>query len=267
MTDLFSSAIEAALCAGIEIMRIYETEETHITIKSDTSPVTQADIAASNIIETILQRTNIPIICEETQHDSYSNRTSWTHTWIVDPLDGTKDFIERNGEFTVNIALIEHNKPTFGVIYIPVFDTLYFGGKTWGAYMISQCSLRIDSFDYKHITAIAIPLPLVQTHNTTIIVASRNFFDNNTKQFIQNILDNNQHATITHLGSSLKFLEVAAGKAWQYPRKSQIHEWDIAAGYAIAEGAGCTVKNIDTQQEISFNTESLLCPGFIVQRD
>ncbi|HON53755.1 MAG TPA: 3'(2'),5'-bisphosphate nucleotidase CysQ [Bacteroidales bacterium] len=262
----FSKAIEAALNAGIEIMHIYESEDLRINTKNDSSPVTQADIAASNIIETILHSTHIPIICEETTHAPYSIRSSWNKVWIIDPLDGTKDFIERNGEFTVNIALIEKNIPLFGVIYIPVYDTLYFGGQNYGSYMLTQCSLRIDSFDYEHIASMSVQLPLTETCNTNIIVASRSFFDSDTQEYIDSFIAQHPGSEIKHLGSSLKFLEVATGKAYIYPRKSHIHEWDVAAGHAIAEGAGCIFTTIDTHERIGYNSESLLCPAFILQR-
>ncbi|HPH15878.1 MAG TPA: 3'(2'),5'-bisphosphate nucleotidase CysQ [Bacteroidales bacterium] len=266
MHTLFSTAIEAALCAGVEIMRIYESEDIKISTKEDSSPVTQADIAASTCIEHKLAQTHIPILCEETTHAPFSIRKTWKMLWIVDPLDGTKDFIEKNGEFTVNIALVSEGTPLFGVIYIPVYDTLYFGGPNHGAYMLSQCSLRLESFDYNRIKQISTVLPVVVPCNSTIIVASRSFYDKDTEEFIQSMLNKHTEYSIKHIGSSLKFLEVASGKAHMYPRKSHIHEWDIAAGHAITQGAGCSVTTIDTLSPIAFNTDSLLCPGFIVKR-
>lgn len=262
----FAKAFEAALSAGLEIMRIYESEDIKIDLKNDSSPVTQADIAASKIIESVLQSTHIPILCEETDHAPYSIRSLWNHIWIVDPLDGTKDFIDKNGEFTVNIALVAYGKPLFGIIYIPVYDTLYFGGKQYGSYMLTQCSLRIDSFEYKHIQSISTPLPIMSQCNTNIIVASRSFFDDETRAYIETYSQQHSGTEIKHIGSSIKFLEVASGKAAIYPRKSRIHEWDIAAGHAIAEGAACRIVNINQNTPITYNTESLLCPGFIVSR-
>lgn len=262
---LIETAIRASLLAGIEIMQVYQTD-FEVQNKSDNSPVTQADIAASCEICKILALTHIPIICEENEVESYTKRKDWKQIWIVDPLDGTKDFIMRNGEFTINIALIENGNPIGGVIYIPALDTLYFGIIGIGAYVISKVSTRIDSYNWDKLCTIANKLPLITQKNNFIIMASRSFLDDKTKSYIQEFANSKPNRKIVQLGSSLKFLEVASGKADLYPRLSHIHEWDIAAGDAIARASGCSVTDFHTKQPITYNSETLESPCFIVQR-
>lgn len=262
---LIELAIQAAMLAGIEIMKVYQTD-FEVYTKSDQSPVTQADLAASDIICKILAQTNIPIICEENPIEKWEIRKDWKQLWMIDPLDGTKDFIMRNGEFTVNIALIENNTPVGGVIYVPAIDSLYFGLEHIGAFFISKVSTTVDNFSWKNLLVFAAQLPLLQSSTEYVIMASRSFLDKETENFIAKIISDTPNARMEQLGSSLKFLRVATGKAHLYPRLSQIHEWDIAAGDAIARAAGCSVIDYNTNKDIVYNSEFLQSPNFIVSK-
>src|SRR5690554_6410978 len=161
-TKLLENAIYASCDAGYEIMNIYKTNDFDISTKSDSCPVTRADIAASNSIISHLQATGIPIICEETVEIPYEKRKLWNTVWIVDPIDGTKNFIKKNNEFTVNIALLENQEPTIGVVYVPAYDTLYFGTSRIGAFCIQDISKKIDNFAIANLLKHATQMPFVQ---------------------------------------------------------------------------------------------------------
>jgi len=260
------TAIQAALLGGNEIMQVYISEDFGVESKSDNSPVTKADIAASNVITPILEKTGIQIINEETQTVDYKIRKNWKQVWIVDPLDGTKEFINQNGEFTVNIALIENNSPVLGVIYVPVSDTLYFGISNDASYIISKVSTTVDSFDIEHLISFAQKLPTIQEHNVYRVVASKSHLNKETQSFIDNLKTTQENVEIISVGSSLKFCIVASGKADIYPRFGPTCEWDIAAGDAIARGAGCSVTVAKTGEDMIYNREDILNPHFIVKR-
>jgi|SRR5690554_3597262 3'(2'), 5'-bisphosphate nucleotidase len=267
LIQLLEQAIYAALQGGTEIMRIYTSEEIEVETKADNSPLTQADIAASNAIEAILKKTDIPIICEETSHTPFKERKKWDYVWIVDPLDGTKEFIARNNEFTVNIALIHNHKPILGVIYVPADDTIYFGLEKNGSYMLENTSISLSEIRYEHIVDKARLLPFFQKGQEYNIVASRSHLSAETEQFISNIQKSHPSAQTVSIGSSLKFCLVANGHAQIYPRFGPTCEWDTAAGDAIARAAGCTTYNAETHKYIEYNTkEDFFNPFFIVER-
>ncbi|MDA3882381.1 MAG: 3'(2'),5'-bisphosphate nucleotidase CysQ [Bacteroidales bacterium] len=267
LIQLLEHAIYAALQGGTEIMRIYTSEEIEVETKADNSPVTQADIAASNEIEAILKKTNIPIICEETSHTAFEERKKWDYVWIVDPLDGTKEFITRNNEFTVNIALIHNHEPILGVIYVPADDTLYFGLHKVGSYMLENTSISLSEIRYEHIIQKATPLPFFQKTREYNIVASRSHISKETEKYISEIQQKHPNAQTVNIGSSLKFCLIASGRAHIYPRFGPTCEWDTAAGDAIARAAGCTTYNAETHEALKYNTqEDFLNPFFIVER-
>lgn len=261
------TAIQASLLAGTEIMNVYVSAEYDILEKEDLSPVTQADLIASKVIARTLAKTNIPIICEEAEKQPYEKRKKYTHVWLVDPLDGTQNFIEQCDDFTVNIALIEKQKPIAGVIYIPAQDVLYFGIPSIGAYVIHQVSVSIDSFKWEDLLDKALKLPLVTTKQSYTIVASYSFLDKETEQYIADQLYSIPNSSVINIGSSIKFLEMASGRADEYPRLMHLHEWDIAAGHAIAVASGCTMKQFHDSKDVLYNTESLKSPCFILKRN
>ncbi len=260
------TAVQAALLAGNEIMKVYISEDFGVQSKEDSSPVTKADIAASNAIMPLLENTGIPIINEETQKVDYSTRKTWKQVWIVDPLDGTKEFINKNGEFTVNIALIENGKPVLGVIYVPVTDTLYFGIVNQASYVISKFYIAVESLDYNHLVSKAQKMPLANTRSKYTVVASKSHLNAPTQDFINELKKETPDLECVSVGSSLKFCLVAMGKADIYPRFSPTNEWDIAAGDAIARGAGCSVIVAQTGKEMLYNRADLLNPDFVVKR-
>lgn len=240
-------AIAAAKKAGEAILKIYESKNFDIRIKDDNSPLTKADKEAHKIIITKLEETGLPILSEEGADIPFKTRKNWKSFWMVDPLDGTKEFIKRNGEFTVNIALIENRVPVFGVVYAPVLDKLYYGGKNIGAFLFEKS--RTSSLISKKMSG-----------DKVTIVASRSHLNEETQKFI-NQFDSVE--TIT-MGSSLKFMVLAEGKADYYPRFAPTMEWDTAAAQAIVTEMAFTVSELKTQKPLVYNKKNLLNPSFLV---
>lgn len=254
-------AIKAALEAGKRIMEIYENEDFSVEFKEDESPLTKADLAAHTIIVSALKETNIPILSEEGVDIPFEIRKDWKLLWIVDPLDGTKEFIKRNGEFTVNIALIEDHSPTLGVIYLPVLKELYFSDQGIGSFKIcgvDSTSSISDIFKNSH------ALPIRSNRETYTIVASRSHLSVETVEFIKQLEEQYGFVETISKGSSIKLCMVAEGQAEIYPRFAPTMEWDIAAGHAICKYAGCTVIDFVTKNEMLYNREKLLNNWFIV---
>lgn len=259
-------AIRAALDAGKAIMDIYTDPESDFEIerKADNSPLTKADKRANHIISTILSATPFPILSEEGKELPYTERKKWETLWIVDPLDGTKEFIKRNGEFTVNIALVKAGVPLLGVIYVPVRRELYYAEPSKGAYKL----IGIDSNSQPAMEAIwekAVRLPLAMGHQGLVVVASRSHQTDETVSFIENLRKQGQPVTLISSGSSLKICLIADGSADIYPRFAPTMEWDTAAGHAIARAAGCEIFHIDGKTPLRYNKEDLHNPWFIVK--
>ena len=249
--------------AGRTILKIYDSDEIGSHLKSDKSPLTAADLASNAVINTYLLKTEYPIISEENKQLDYSTRKTWDTCWMVDPLDGTKEFIKRNGEFTVNIALIKQGVPVMGVIYVPVTRELYYADvseKTAYKTLVSNDhSLKGELFLEKdRILPTSIPTKKVR------VVGSRSHMNQDTLNYISNLEKENKEVDIVSKGSSLKFCLVAEGKADVYPRFAPTMEWDTAAGDAICRAVGLKVIAQDTQKELKYNKESLLNPYFLV---
>jgi 3'(2'), 5'-bisphosphate nucleotidase len=260
MEKLLRIAIEAAIKAGVETLKIYNTE-FDVYEKNDASPLTEADKTSHNIIMNYLDKTNIPVLSEEGKSIPYENRKNWQQIWIVDPLDGTKEFIKKNGEFTINIALIENQKPVLGVIYVPVLQTLYFGTKLTGAYKAEQ----INSYDESAIETKKIKLP-IQENRPYTVVASRSHLSPETSTYIAEVEKNYGNIETLSRGSSLKLCMIAEGKADEYPRFAPTMEWDTAAGQAIIEASGGEVIDWQTKQPMLYNRENLLNNWFLAKR-
>lgn len=264
-TQLLKTTIHAALLAGKKILEIYKTD-FDIDYKADESPLTIADKSAHNIIEEKLLPTKIPILSEEGKHLPYSERKNWDRLWIVDPLDGTKEFIKRNGEFTVNIALVEKNQPKMGVIFCPTLKILYFADQSiGGAYKIRVGDdfekMKIDLDDLiKH----ADKLPVVNANRSFTIVASRSHLTEETKSFIAKIKEQIDDIQFISRGSSLKLCMVAEGGAELYPRYAPTSEWDTAAGQAIVENSGGKVLVAENRVPMTYNKADILNPWFLV---
>lgn len=253
MQDLLEIAKAAALDAGAEIMKIYTdpAQDFGIEKKADNSPLTLADKAAHLCIMRHLQETGIPVLSEEGLHLPYEQRKDWSRLWVVDPLDGTKEFIKKNGEFTVNIALVEDGAPVLGVIYIPVTDILYYGIVGEGA--------------WKKIGKKNIQLPLPAKHEGFVVVASRSHMTPETETYVEDVRRMHSHVELISSGSSIKICLVAEGAADAYPRFAPTMEWDTAAGDAIARAAGKHVVNVQTGHPLVYNKEDLHNPWFLVE--
>ncbi len=242
--------IDAARDAGIQILEVYNGRDFQVQEKEDLSPITLADQRAHKAIVKALEATDFPILSEEGSEIPYETRKDWEYFWMVDPLDGTKEFIKKNGEFTVNIALIHRQKPVLGVVYAPVSDQLYFGGEQIGAYKSENTDPETE-------------LELITNESGNIkIVASRSHTNQETKDFIAEYKD----AEILSMGSSLKFMLIAESKADIYPRFSPTMEWDTAAAHAILRGLDLEVISLEDKQPLRYNKENLRNPNFLVER-
>jgi len=255
--------VKLAVKAGDAIMEIYDspTEDWGVQSKSDDSPLTKADLAANAVICAELEKLypHFPIMSEENKNAEYDERSQWKAYWCVDPLDGTKEFVKRNGEFTVNIALMEAvdpedsskgAKPVLGVVYAPVLKKTYFGGRSVGAF------LAVDSAEAKPLKC----MEFSESDEGLVLVCSRSHLDERTQAF----LDKFSNASTKSMGSSLKFMLVAAGEAHVYPRLASTMEWDTAASQIIVEEAGGEVLNQETEKPVRYNKENLRNPFFYV---
>ena len=263
MRELLQTAIEASIKGGKEILNIYTTD-FEVVSKDDDSPLTMADKNANDVINTFLEPTGIPIISEENKQADYNVRKEWDTCWIVDPLDGTKEFIKRNGEFTVNIALVKNGTPVLGVIYVPVSKSLYFTAADGSnAYKIEIESE--DQFEIAEIFNNASIISPSSIPNKIRVVGSRSHLNEATQSFIDQLPTQNA-VEIVSKGSSLKFCLVAEGAADVYPRFAPTMEWDTAAGHAICQAAGVTVIDQNTQKPMQYNKENLLNSYFLVTK-
>jgi 3'(2'), 5'-bisphosphate nucleotidase len=267
--SMINTAITAAIKAGEEILKIYNDPKADFSVekKADNSPLTIADKASHNVIGSYLEKTGIPILSEEGLAIGYSERKKWDMFWLIDPLDGTKEFIKKNGEFTVNIALVKKGRAVMGVIYVPVSSTLYFGSEEDGAWKIERKSVNID---LKTIKTYGTRLPANtnnndNNNNSFRVVGSRSHMSKETEEYIKELEKEHQKIEIVSKGSSLKICMVAEGSAHQYPRFGPTMEWDTAAGHAIANAAGKKLWLTDLSGELQYNKENLLNPYFIVK--
>ena len=256
------TAIEAALEAGKVILEIYHSGDFDIEIKRDNSPLTKADKASHNVIMSYLTKTNIPVLSEEGRDIIYGERKEWNQLWIVDPIDGTKEFIKRNGEFTVNIALIENQKPILGVIFVPAKGELYYSSKEIGAFKVT---VDTELFDVDAIIEKASKIPFDRDDKTFTIVASRSHMSPETETYVQKMRDNHGEVHLISKGSSLKLCMVAEGVADCYPRFAPTMEWDTAAGQAICEHAGFQVIDWTTKENMIYNRKQLFNNWFLVK--
>ena len=259
------TAIRAAIEAGKAILKIYDTD-FEIETKADHSPLTTADKEAHRIISGYLKETGFPVLSEEGKQLSYEERKKWQQFWMVDPLDGTKEFIQKNGEFTVNIAFIDRHKTISGVIYVPVTDVLYVGLPEEGAFKLD--GTRNYNGTVKQLKQKAIRLPEVKTTETYTVVASRSHLNSETSAFLEELKKEHREIDVVSKGSSLKLCLIAEGKADIYPRFAPTSEWDIAAGHAIVNAAGGLVVLAEDQEtELRYNKENILNPWFIARRE
>ena len=246
---LLEKAIKAAELACQEILTVYQSDDFQTEVKGDNSPLTLADKKAHQIIASTLASANLPMLSEEGREIPYEERKSWEYFWMVDPLDGTKEFLKRNGEFTVNIALIHQTKPILGVVAVPVSGDVYYASVD-GAFLkrkgISKKLEHRGRIDLKQAGL--------------RVVASRSHLDEHTQQFINTL----KQPSLVSSGSSLKFMLLAEGAADVYPRFAPTMEWDTAAAQAIVNAVGLKVMQQGKEEELVYNKENLRNPGFLV---
>jgi 3'(2'), 5'-bisphosphate nucleotidase len=261
---MLQTAISAAIEGGKKILEIYGQDFT-VDYKKDNSPLTLADRLAHDVISHILARTGLPVLSEEGKDIPYESRSRWTQFWLVDPLDGTKEFIKRNGEFTVNIALIRRGEPVLGVILVPVTGHLYFGTVNSGAYRSITCD--ISTAGIQHILDNSIPLPLAYKPTVMTVVCSRSHISPQTEEYIRSLREKEPDLEFISAGSSLKLCMIAEGRARIYPRFGPTMEWDTAAGHAIVNASGGIVRVNGSHAPLTYNKPDLLNPWFIASRE
>lgn len=260
--ELLKIAINASIKGGHAIMEIYSSDFA-VEHKEDKSPLTQADKNCHTIIEEDLINTDIPILSEEGAKIPYDKRKRWKYSWLVDPLDGTKEFVKRNGEFTVNIALIHNGVPKMGVVYAPVNKELYFAMDSLGSYKRLNISKEVSNLN--HLISSSHVLPVDFKRETYTIVGSRSHMSEETEEFFNQKKKDYGSVKVIAIGSSLKICMVAEGKADAYPRYAPTMEWDTGAGHAIAKYAGFSVTQYNKDDEVVYNKKNLLNPWFLVK--
>jgi len=239
--------------AGDEIMKIYQ-QDFKVDYKADNSPLTKADIKSNEIITESLKDLypEIPILSEENKEVPYNIRKYWEYFWLVDPLDGTKEFVKKNGEFTVNIALIHKDTPVLGVIYAPVLEILYYAQKDQGTFKQEKNKKPQRLPIYKHAKDDALK-----------VIVSKSHYNQETKEFVNNLKRQYEKIEFINIGSSLKLCLIAEGKADIYPRLAPTMEWDTAAGQAIVEESKGRITKYKTEEFIRYNKQNLLNPYFV----
>lgn len=256
--EALTIALKASLDAGRKILNYYN-QSLEIALKEDRSPITIADKESQKIILNYLSTTPFPIISEEMENVLFQKRQKWDYCWIVDPLDGTKEFINKNGEFTVNIALVQNHTPILGVVYGPATGDLYFASKDIGAFKIriENDELNLDNL---------ISLPVKHNFDSLKVVVSRSHSNIQTEAFINALKEKYKHVETLIGGSSLKICKVAEGVAHLYPRFGRTMEWDTAAGHAVLKYSNANLFDIDSMQELQYNKINLENPNFIAIR-
>lgn len=259
LTKLLELSIDAALRAGEKTLKFYNSE-IDVIVKDDNSPLTLADLEANQVIMDYLTPTDIPILSEENKIIGFEERKDWKKFWLVDPLDGTKEFINKRSEYTVNIALIKDGHPILGVVYAPVLNLLYYGTKENGSYK----AITKKDFNSKKATKVSTQLKTGKLPKKINVVGSRSHLSEETKSFIERLEKHIPVEGFESYGSSLKLCMIAEGIADIYPRLGPTMEWDTAASHAVAIFAGSSVIEIEKAGPLIYNKENLLNPFFIV---
>ncbi|MEA1917907.1 MAG: 3'(2'),5'-bisphosphate nucleotidase CysQ [Campylobacterota bacterium] len=241
---------QIAVEAGEAILEIYN-EEFEVNFKDDNSPLTKADLKSNEIICEALKKLypTIEIMSEEDDETQYEVRKCWKSYWCIDPLDGTKEFVKRNGEFTVNIALMQDNRPVLGVVYAPVLKDMYSAKKGVGAF---KNGIQIVQNSSLHV------------RDKYVVVASNSHMNDETKKYIEE-LKKTKDVELVNIGSSLKFCLVAEGVADEYPRFAPTMEWDSAAAHSVLLECGKNIISVFDNEELKYNKKSLVNSGFIVR--
>ncbi len=260
---IFDSLVSICAHAGELILDVY-SREFPVEMKEDNSPLTQADRASHEYICSKLETIKvdgriIPLISEEGEIAPHEKRRNWDYYWLIDPLDGTKEFVKKNGEFTVNIALMKNSRPYAGIVYVPVTGAVYYGSEPTG-------SFRAAVKDGKSVNAIQLPDESINRRDDVLVAAgSRSHRSEDFDKFVNEWASDKGYSSVEVItaGSSLKFCMIAEGAADIYPRFSPTMEWDTAAAHAVVEGAGRSCTSLDGS-EFPYNKQSLKNGGFLV---
>lgn len=250
--------------AGNEILKVYSGNDFQVETKSDKTPLTIADKKSNDVIVNKLSLVlpAIPILSEESKKTPFQIRKEWEYLWIVDPLDGTKEFIKKNGEFSINLALVKDSIPVFGILYLPVKDILFYAAKGYGAYKQDNSGrfTRIlnnkKCEEYEQIT-----------DSPKRIIISRSHYTVETQQFVEEIKKQFSKVQLLSVGSAMKIAYLAEGKADIYPRLAPTMEWDIAAGQIILEESGGEILDFYEKIPLIYNKENLRNPWFVAYKD
>lgn len=266
---LLPKAFNAAVRAGWEIMKVYKNSDDYdIAVKSDKTPITIADRLAHNKIKEMLGETRIPILSEEGREMLYDERRNWELFWLVDPLDGTVEFIKGNNEFTVNIALMSDNRCVCSVIYVPYLQKAYVASQDMGAYLLTGIAPSdVACYSYDEICSARRRLPLAEhEHEGYRIAVSRSHQTDETKAYIDAVRAERGDVEIVEQGSSYKFCMLAEGVIDYYPRTTHTYEWDTAAAELILSEAGGSTLSLPDYQPLRYNKEDLHNPWFECRR-
>lgn len=255
--EKYRVAVQAAIDASHVIMEIYN-RGYHAEIKTDGSPVTEADLASSALLVERLAATEIPVMDEENKAAPYAERRKWDAFWCVDPLDGTKEYIKRNGEFAVNIALVEGQDPVFGIIASPVKETLIFGGRSTGVFYCTFGQFG-DPACWQQVR------PRKEINHPLVMVSSRSHHHGISLDFVNDLQRRFGEVVFLQKGSALKFFDLAMGRADVYPRFAPTMEWDVAAGQAIMEALNGSITDPETGKPLKYNKENLRNSYFIAE--
>lgn len=248
--EWIDSAIQAAEKAGNKILKFYHSKYDVVT-KEDESPVTAADLVSNSIIQECLEKTGVPVLSEEEDFGTYESRKELPFLWVIDPLDGTKEFIKKNDDFAVCIALIVKNKPVFGVIHVPVRKQTYFAIKGEGAYLLERGQKT--------------KLPIITKREAYVFLKSRSHPDEKLEEYLVQLKKEQPTLELKIVGSAVKFCEIAYGNADEYTRFNPTMEWDTAAGQILMNEVGKQLIDLSTGQEMVYNRENLKNSGFTVK--
>lgn len=263
LNNLLYSSIKAVLLSGKKVSEIYNTN-FELYYKNDQSPVTEADIESNKIIQDVLKIYKLPFLSEESYLTPYDIRKEWEYYWLIDPIDGTKEFINRNDEFTINIALIKKNQPIIGVVFSPMTSELYFGSQIEFSKKIHLDISNINNINIEQLISKGIKLPFEKKRDNYVVLTSRSHLSPTTSNYINFLKKNNPNLEVVKMGSSLKICKIADGEADIYPRFGPTKEWDTAAGHAILKYSGGNLLNGDGN-ELIYNKPNVVNPNFTAQ--
>lgn len=262
LQSLCAQAISCGINAAEAIMEVYYTSFEYV-LKNDGSPITAADNKSNQIISDALGKTGIPIISEESKQVDFEIRKNWEYFWLVDPLDGTKDFLNRNDEFAINIALVKDKVPMLGIIISPVMQKAWWGLTGLGNFVL-QWKESISEIDSKRLLEVSKPIKVYYHNVMPSVLVSRFHLDPETCALIQKIKEIHPSLEVTTMGSSLKYCDIVEGRAAIHFRCSGgTSEWDTAAGHAMLLAAGGNIVDIHSQEPLQYNKSDLKNPGFV----